>query len=786
MKALRPTRRLWLLLALLGAVAWGAWWWRRPADVPDRRAQLAAAERLLPQLLALEERERRAAETVWVPEYLAQRCGRVIEQLWDGIHAASNRWVPLRAVAFLEILLPRWADPELLPHGIRLLQPRADTGNGPPDSGGQAWSNAAWSDWLRGLEAAGWRLDQVEFRHERFEVDENGHPRRSEFAVRAHLTRHKPESRAALEGRLGVEWVPSGSNGEPPGLGRLDARRFTLALRDGPPGFRRVLHETIRPPARTHFIDPLILHDLSGDGRPEIVLASRNRVYSWRAGNRFEVTELCRPPLPQLFTGLLADFDGDGRDDFLGVRLDGVYLVPGTAAGGFDGPAREVWPAPERIRYGQALTCGDVDGDGDLDVWLGQYKNPYDGGQMPTPYYDANDGYPAYLLLNDGGGRFSDATESAGLAAKRWRRTYAASLVDLDGDGDLDLAVVSDFAGVEVYANDGRGRFEERTAAWVGDPRAFGMAHTFADFNRDGRLDWFVTGMHCPTASRLVHLGLARPERPDYLAMAPAMIAGNKLLLAGADGRFRNVAAEVGVARSGWSWGCAAADVDNDGWPDLAIANGHETRASVVEYEPEFWLHDVYAADSKESPVAATYFAAKINRLRGSGHSYGGWEQNRLFLNRRGAGFVEVAHLLGVALTEDSRNLAMTDLDGDGRVDLVLTTFEVWPERRQTLQVFRNELPETGHWLEVRLRAGARGGPVVGAQLTVRLPDGTALIRRVIGGDSHRGQHPTVLHFGLGSAEAVESVEVRWPRGGRTAVPGPPVNAALELRTPAD
>jgi hypothetical protein len=776
---------LWLLLALLGAVVWGAWWWQRPADVPERRAQLAAAERLLPQLLALEERERRAAETVWAPEYLAQRCGRVIERLWDEIHAATNRWAPLRAVAFEQILLPQFAGPELLPHGIHLLTPTRESVDAPAGLAGQRWPAAAWRDWLVALEHAGWELTQIEFRQERFEVDAMGEPQRSEFAVRAQVTRRQPESRGTLEGRLGVDWVPTASEAEPVALGRLDARRFTLLTRDGPPAFRRVLHETVQPPEKTHFVDPLILHDLDGDGRPEIVLASRNRVYAWRAGDRFEVTDLCRPPLPQLFTALLADFDGDGQDDFLGVRFGGLYLVPGVAEGGFAGPAREVWSAPERIRYGQAFTGGDVDGDGDLDVWLGQYKNPYDGGQMPTPYYDANDGHPAYLLLNDGGGRFTDVTPSAGLAAKRWRRTYAASLVDLDDDGDLDLAVVSDFAGIEVYANDGRGHFEERTAAWVGDARAFGMAHTFADFNRDGRLDWFVTGMHCPTASRLVHLGLARPERPDYLAMAPAMIAGNKLLLAQAEGRFRNVAVEVGVARTGWSWGCAAADVDNDGWPDLAIANGHETRASVVEYEPEFWLHDLYAADSKESPVAATYFAAKINRLRGGGRSYGGWEQNRLFLNRGGAGFVEVAHLFGVALTEDSRNLAWADLDGDGRVDLVLTTFEVWPERRQTLQVFRNELPATGHWLEVQLRAGAGQGLVVGAQVTVRLPDGTALVRRVVAGDSHRGQHPAALHFGLGSAEAVESVEVRWPGGKRTTMPGPPVNAMLELSVPA-
>ena len=64
-----------------------------------------------------------------------------------------------------------------------------------------------------------------------------------------------------------------------------------------------------------------------------------------------------------------------------------------------------------------AITGGDIDGDGDLDAWFGQYKIPYENGQMGQPYYDANDGYPAALLLNDGTGHFTDVTESAGLAA---------------------------------------------------------------------------------------------------------------------------------------------------------------------------------------------------------------------------------------------------------------------------------------------------------------------------------------------------------------------------------
>src|SRR5205814_10005788 len=96
------------------------------------------------------------------------------------------------------------------------------------------------------------------------------------------------------------------------------------------------------------------------------------------------------------------------------------------------------------LRDATVMTCGDIDGDGDLDVFIGQYKEPYEGGATPKPFYDANDGNPAFLLLNDGHGRFTDATAQSGLAKKRFRRTYSASFVDLNRDGHLDLVVVRD------------------------------------------------------------------------------------------------------------------------------------------------------------------------------------------------------------------------------------------------------------------------------------------------------------------------------------------------------
>src|SRR2546427_8651179 len=115
------------------------------------------------------------------------------------------------------------------------------------------------------------------------------------------------------------------------------------------------------------------------------------------------------------------------------------------------------------------LTCGDIDHDGDLDLFLGQYRVPTLGQALKPFYYDANDGYPAHLLLNDGHGNFTDAT-NGGFEAKRWRRTYSASFVDLNEDGDLDLLVVSDFAGMDLYRNNGHGQFTDVTREWIIEP----------------------------------------------------------------------------------------------------------------------------------------------------------------------------------------------------------------------------------------------------------------------------------------------------------------------------
>ena len=748
---------------------------RKRADSPAANSSNPAGPELPPQLRALEARENELDRTVWAKEMLAQECGRVFESLWDSLNAATNKFDVLASFQFGELVAGNFSPPKKSGPGIEVRG---------PGGAGQNWSAPQWREFLAESHRAGWDLAQVEFRHNRFDTDEAGQPRASRFYFRADLTNAGREERATLEGDLVVDWTRKAPGAELPAVKRIDASRLVLKTRRGKPPFRPVLVEPIAPPEKSYFIDPLILYDLDGDGLSEIILAAKNLVYRRHDGDRYESEPLCRYPPGLIFTGVVADFDGDGIADYLCARFEGLVLFKGSAQGTFDEPGRLVWSANPHLKYAQALTCGDIDGDGDLDVFLGQYKVPYTRGQMPTPYYDANDGYPAYLLLNDGQGNFTDATAAAGLEKKRWRRTYSASFADLDNDGDLDLLVVSDFAGVDLYRNDGRGRFTDVTREWVAEPRAFGMAHALADFNADGRLDFLMIGMNSPAAERLEHLGLWRPGDLADRAMRSRMIFGNRLCVARPDGGFAQTGLNDFIARSGWSWGCSAFDFDNDGFPDVYIANGHETKPSVRDYEPEFWLHDLGVGNSRDDRVAGAYFTAKFGRGRGQGWSYGGYEKNRLYLNQQGASFLEAGHLLGVALEEDSRDVVTDDLDGDGRVDLLVTTFEAWPQEKQTLRVYKNTLEDGGNWIGFRLREQGGGVSPAGARVTLRYA-GHTTVRQIVTGDSYRSQHANTAHFGLGKAERVDSVEIRWTGGRTLTLREPAVNRYHEIRAPA-
>jgi enediyne biosynthesis protein E4 len=713
---------------------------------------------------SLEIREEEADKTVWAKEMLAQRCGRTFESLWDTVNAASNKLSLLAAYPVNEIILGSWRPPRSLPHGIELRQ---------PTGAGRTLSASEWRLWVEKFAHEGWQLDNLEFRHVRFDTDNSGLPSQGHFYFAARLTNPATPERAVVEGDLVVDWEAKEPN-EAVAIKRIDASNLTVKTRRGEPIFQLLLQDIITPPKNSSYSDPLILYDLDGDGLSEIILAAKNLIYR-RAGDHYQAEPLCHYPAEAITSAVIADFDGDGLADFLCANSKGLWLFKGSAQGTFDEPGRLAWPATSPLKNTMVLTCGDIDGDGDLDLFLGQYKVPTLGQIIRPYYYDANDGFPSYLLLNDGHGNFTDATEAAGLGPKRWRRVYSASLADLDGDGHLDLMVVSDFAGVDLYRNDGRGHFTDVTLQWVAEPHAFGMGLALADFNADGRLDLLMIGMPSPTVDRLEHLGLWRPYSTEDRLRRAAMASGNRLYMARPNGGFEQTALSDSIARSGWSWGCSAFDFDNDGFPDVYITNGLQSKQSVRDYESEFWLHDIFVGETVDDLTATRYFTEKFNRTRGQGWSYGGYEKNRLFLNQHGESFLEIGHLAGVALEQDSRNVVADDLDGDGRVDLIVTTLEVWPEAKQTLQIFKNTLPERGHWIGFRFREEPGKTSPVGVRVTVHY-NGRSATRQIVTGDSHRSQHADTLHFGLGEADHVDQVEIQWPNGRSVSLTRPEVD----------
>ncbi|MEM9236715.1 MAG: CRTAC1 family protein, partial [Verrucomicrobiota bacterium] len=469
--------------------------------------------------------------------------------------------------------------------------------------------------------------------------------------------------------------------------------------------------------------------------------------------------------------GLIADLDNDGNADFVTVGKDGMpWLFKGNAAGKF--PDKPTMMADIHFDMPTVVAAGDADADGDLDLWMTQYKLSFLNGQMPTPYYDANDGYPSYYLRNNGDGTFSDITEEAGLASLRHRRTYSASFVDLDEDGDLDLMNVSDYAGLDLYENDGKGGFRLATEDYVDDRHFFGMGHTIGDYNQDGLIDFYVIGMSSTTARRLDRLKLGRDDRPDIHAMRATMGYGNRLYFGTKEKAFREDP-EIGaaVARTGWSWGTTTYDFDLDGDQDIYVANGHRSGASCQDYCTTFWRHDIYTGDSKESKKVLKVFQSTLLDLNQDKISWNGFEKNVMFANNpeRDEMFANTAFMFGGAFEYDARSVISDDFNADGKPDLIVAQSH-WNGRGTELiiRAFLNEtkVTEDRNWFAVHLRESKGAGySPNGAKVAITDDAGRVQTRWIVSGDSFLCQHAPVAHFGLGDAKAVESIKVTWPNG---------------------
>ncbi len=341
---------------------------KRPAAVDQSSPTNRLNPQLVAQLAAHEAQERLLNETVWAPEILAQQYGQIFEALWDSVNAATNKLAVLADFPAGAITLGEWLPTQTLPHGIQGYRSQHV---------GRVLSELEWHQWVQGFEAEGWQLGEMELRHNRFKTDPDGNPSESTFYFAAQLNRPASEQRAIIEGDLLVHWGAPDPGTTTAGIREIDASRLTVKTRTGRPPFEELVLDHITPPEHSQSIDPLILYDLDHDGLSEIILAASNVAYHRSSGaGGYQAQSLCRYPADAIRTAVIGDFDGDGTADLLCATLKGLMLFPGTGGITFDQAGRCVFPAPPDWRYPMVLTAGDIDADGDLDLFLGQYQVP--------------------------------------------------------------------------------------------------------------------------------------------------------------------------------------------------------------------------------------------------------------------------------------------------------------------------------------------------------------------------------------------------------------------------
>ena len=700
------------------------------------------------------ERRNEHNRNVWALEELAQQFESEIVELWDALRANDHDHRLLAKIGLRQIRLGTASETKEYDHGIQVIT---------FTSVASPLSAAQWDKWLDDLHAQGYRLQESEWHHTRFDVI-NTSSARSVVEVRLHVINETRLEYLTVRGPLIIQWETP-TDAIRPSPVSVDASGLKILRRVGRPAYRRTASFSSKQKAKNSFV---AVYDLNRDGTPEIIF--NDTIYARNDDQTHTAQQLRKYPRGLLSSAVIADFTQDGRADLICAstgRKPDLYI--GDAEGKFSNRPSRITSAFKIEGYSTSITVGDVNGDTRLDVWLTQYKEPYHHGQMPSPFYDANDGYPSCLLINRGQGLFENCTNQSGLAKKRFRRTYSSSFYDADNDRDLDLFVVNDFSGVDVYENDGTGTFSDVTDSWIDQRHTFGMGHTFGDFNQDGRLDIFVTGMSSTTVRRLDAMGLTRPDRPDISQMRTIMGFGNRMYLA-QDNGYQAPPFADDVARTGWSWGTSALDFDNDGDQDIFVANGHVSGKSARDYCSDYWRHDIYYDTPKPDPALELAF----NQLRSKVQydwSWNGYEHNHLLMNQTGKNFIDVAFLLGVSHEFDSRSVIADDINKDGRVDLLVV---VRAKHGSELQLWRNELESRGNWIGVALiEQPSRSS--MGAKIMVRTPDRTYQ-KQIVSGDSYNAQHSNHIHFGLGNEENVNQIIVQWSDGTIQSIEDPSVN----------
>ena len=330
----------------------------------------------------------------------------------------------------------------------------------------------------------------------------------------------------------------------------------------------------------------LAVGDVNGDGLDDLYLCQPgglpNRLYiqnpDGTATDRSQAAGV--DWLEETHGALLVDLDNDGDQDLALACTAGICLMENDARGVFRVRARL-----STERSIESLSAVDFDNDGDLDLYNCVYRpDPgvqHEGSADEFLYHDANNGGVNRMFRNDivpsDQWQFVDVTEACGLDQDNRRWSLAASWEDFDNDGDQDLYVANDYGQNCLYRNDDGQFVNVADAAGVVDFGS-GMSVSWADFNHDGWMDLYVGNMYSSAGNRIAGQGEFMSDRGEGMRRIYRRFAKGNSLFTNLDGRrFRESGAEAAVEMGRWAWSSVFADINNDGWDDLLVANGFIT-----------------------------------------------------------------------------------------------------------------------------------------------------------------------------------------------------------------
>lgn len=473
--------------------------------------------------------------------------------------------------------------------------------------------------------------------------------------------------------------------------------------------------------------------DYNNDGFPDLFLVNGSTFEQWKRGDS-PLSRLYRNNGDGTFTDVSAasglehtgwgmgvcvgDYDNDGYEDLFISYWGKNVLYHNNGNGTFTEISEKAGVAGSRRRWGTGCAFVDYDRDGHLDLFVANYID-FDLKTAPLPeagpcLYKGQvvacgpvglPGAKDILYHNNGDGTFTDVSEAAGIT--RANGTYGLGVLtgDFDNDGWPDIFVANDSQPSALFHNNHNGTFTDiglmAGCAYSpeGKPQS-GMGVAAGDYDCDGWLDILKTNFSEDTPNLYHNIG---------------------------NGVFDDVtfAAGLGVNTRWLGWGCGFLDLDNDGWPDLFLANGH-----------------IYP---------------EINRL-GLDLRY---RQRKVVYRNLGNGrFEDVSQELGESILEQvsARGCAFGDFDNDGDMDVLINPINDPP------QLLRCDSTTGNHWLKVRAigRRSNRSG--IGARIQC-VTGRHQQIDEVRSGGSYASQNDLRVHFGLGQARKADRVEVRWPSG---------------------